>query len=153
MRILLQRVREAWVAWNDTRTAPTGPGLLCLVGFRQDDNASLLEPMATKLLHLRVFEDDAGRMNRSLLEVGGGLTLVPQFTLYADCRKGRRPGFGEALAPDAARDLFAAFVSVCEREVPGVQSGAFGAEMQVHLVNDGPVTIWLDSEALGTPRR
>ena len=156
MRVLLQRVATAQVTWEEAgvaaATARIGPGLLCLVGFQAGDTAAELEPMAEKLVHLRVFEDAAGRMNRSLLEVAGGLVLVPQFTLYADCRKGRRPSFAPALAPDPARGLFSAFVAACTRYLPAVQQGCFGAHMQVHLVNDGPVTLLLDSETLGLAR-
>lgn len=154
MRVLLQRVSEAWVAFEDGETPRAGPGLLALVGFRDGDGATLLEPMANKLLSLRVFEDEQGRMNRSLQETGGALVLVPQFTLYADCRKGRRPGFSEALAPAEAAALFEGFVGACRAAHDGeVSTGRFGAAMQVHLVNDGPVTILLDSEVLALARR
>lgn len=157
MRVLVQRVAGAHVTWvdGDARgaTEPIGGGLACLVGFGSGDGADVLEPMADKLVHLRVFEDDGGRLNRSLLETAGGLLLVPQFTLYADCRKGRRPSFSHALAPEEANTLFEGFVSACARHVPSVRRGRFGATMQVHLVNDGPVTILLDSDELGLPRR
>jgi D-aminoacyl-tRNA deacylase len=152
MRIVVQRVQSAWVEWEQAATEPIGAGLLCLVGLHRDDGAAVLEPMAEKLLHLRVFEDERARMNRSLLETRGGLVLVPQFTLYADCRKGRRPGFAAALEPVAAQGLFERFVKRCAEQVPGVQSGRFGAHMRVHLVNDGPVTLLLDSVELGLPR-
>lgn len=152
MRIVVQRVRSALVEWPAGATEPMGEGLLCLVGFQRDDAAPVLEPMAEKLLHLRIFEDEGGRMNRSLLDTGGGLMLVPQFTLYADCRKGRRPSFTDALAPDAARALFERFVETCRVRVPAAQSGCFGAHMQVHGVNDGPVTLLLDSAELGLGR-
>jgi len=152
VRILVQRVRSARVEWPEGATEPIGPGLLCLVGLHRDDAPGVLEPMAEKLLHLRVFEDERGRINRSLLDCRGGLVLVPQFTLYADCRKGRRPAFVDALAPDAAQALYERFVGTCRQRVPGAQSGRFGAQMQVHLVNDGPVTIMLDSGELGLPR-
>jgi D-aminoacyl-tRNA deacylase len=152
MRIVVQRVRSAHVEWAQGATRPIGAGLLCLVGLHRDDSADVLEPMAEKLLHLRIFEDAQGRMNRSLVDAGGGLVLVPQFTLYADCRKGRRPSFTDALNPEAARLLFARFVSLCEERVQGVQSGCFGTSMQVHGVNDGPVTLILDSSELGLPK-
>lgn len=129
-------------------TEQAGPGLLCLVGFNREDVAGVLEHMADKLIHLRIFADEHGRMNRSLVETGGGLVLVPQFTLYADCRKGRRPGFSDALEPAAAREMFEAFVQICREHLSGVIAGRFGAHMQVHLVNDGPVTILLDSNEL-----
>ncbi len=152
MRIVVQRVQSAHVEWGEGATRPIAAGLLCLIGFHRSDDAEVLEPMAEKLLHLRIFEDAGGRLNRSLLESGGGLVLVPQFTLYADCRKGRRPSFTDALAPDAAHDLFQRFVSRCQERLPGVQAGCFGAHMRVHLVNDGPVTVILDSTALGLHR-
>lgn len=152
MRIVVQRVGSAHVEWAHGRTEAIGTGLLCLVGLHLGDDPPVLEPMAEKLLHLRIFEDDAGRMNRSLLETGGGLILVPQFTLYADCRRGRRPSFTSAMEPATARSLFEAFVERCARTHPGVQAGHFGAHMRVHLVNDGPVTIVLDSVELGLPR-
>lgn len=149
MRVLIQRVKQAWITIGTHTTPHAALGLLCLVGFKAGEGEGVLEPMANKLLHLRVFEDDRGRMNHSLLETGGDLVLVPQFTLYADCRKGRRPGFTDALEPGAAERLFDSFVKVCGRQVPSLIRGEFGAEMQVHLVNDGPVTILLDSDELG----
>ncbi|HEX9841571.1 MAG TPA: D-aminoacyl-tRNA deacylase [bacterium] len=152
MRIVVQRVLSAWVEWEQESTEHIAAGLLCLVGLHREDGPALLEPMAEKLLHLRIFEDAAGRMNRSLLETGGGLVLVPQFTLYADCRRGRRPGFADALEPLAARALFERFVERCRQHVPRAQAGSFGAQMRVHGVNDGPVTILLDSAELGLPR-
>lgn len=152
MRIVVQRVLQSHVEWEGGATERIGGGLLCLVGLHRADGAEVLEPMAEKLLHLRIFEDEAGKMNRSLLETGGGLVLVPQFTLYADARKGRRPSFADALEPDAARALFERFVAICARHVPHVQQGRFGAHMRVHGVNDGPVTLLLDSVELGLPR-
>jgi len=152
VRVVVQRVQSAHVEWDGEATAPIDPGLLCLVGFRHGDDAQVLEPMAVKLLHLRVCEDSGGRMNHSLLESAGGLVLVPQFTLYADCRKGRRPSFTDALAPEAASELFQRFVSRCRERLPDVQAGRFGAHMRVHLVNDGPVTVILDSAELGLHR-
>lgn len=148
MRLLIQRLGEAWVTWDDTATAKVEGGLLVLVGFRHGDGTGLLEPMAEKLVHLRIFEDEAGRMNFSLLDRKGALVVVPQFTLYADCRKGRRPGFSGALAPNEARLMFDEFVECCRQRVERIEIGSFGAEMQVHLVNDGPVTILLDSAEL-----
>jgi D-aminoacyl-tRNA deacylase len=157
MRIVVQRVLSAHVEWDGAApdsigAGPIGAGLLCLVGLHREDGPAVLEPMAEKLLHLRIFEDEMARMNRSLLETGGGLVLVPQFTLYADVRKGRRPGFADAMAPEAARVLYERFVGVCARQLSQVQSGRFGAHMRVHLVNDGPVTVLLDSAELGLPR-
>lgn len=149
MRVLVQRVNTAWVRFADgSETRRSGPGLLGLVGFAAGDGPELLAPMARKLVQLRIFEDEEGRMNRALEEVGGDLTLVSQFTLYADLRKGRRPSFVRALAPDAARALFERFVEQCRETVPSVATGRFGEPMAVHLVNDGPVTLMLDSDEL-----
>jgi D-tyrosyl-tRNA(Tyr) deacylase len=150
MRLLIQRVKSAWVRFADGSESPrTGAGLLALVGFHGGDREAVLEPMARKLVELRIFPDEAGRMNRSLLETGGDLALVSQFTLYADCRKGRRPSFTDALEPMRAQALFDAFVALCASRARVVTAGRFGAMMDVHLVNDGPVTILLDSDALG----
>lgn len=153
MRILLQRIARARVEWDGGQTPQVGQGLLGLVGFKSGDGGELLRPMASKMAHLRVFADGQGRMNRSLLEAGGALVVVSQFTLYADCRKGRRPGFSGALEPGRAAVLFEEFTAVCRELLPSVFMGAFGADMQVHLTNDGPVTILLDSEELGLPGR
>ena len=152
MRLLVQRVSQAWVTMEGTQTPEAGRGLLVLVGFTAGDHQGLLEPLADKVVHLRVFPDGAGRMNLGLLEVAGDLVLVPQFTLYADCSKGRRPSFFQALEPQAAAALFEQFVAACRRWVPQATAGKFGADMQVHLVNDGPVTLWLDSAALRLER-
>jgi len=150
MRILVQRVESAFVRFQDGGETPrSNAGLLALVGFRQGDTEALLEPMAKKLVELRVFSDDAGKMNRSLADTTGDLVLVSQFTLYADCRKGRRPSFSEALDPVQAERLYARFVEICGHQARVVASGRFGAMMSVHLVNDGPVTLLLDSGELG----
>lgn len=148
MRILVQRVAEAWVEIEDVPTRKAGRGLLGLIGFHQADEAALVAPMAEKFLNLRIFEDAQKRMNLSLLDVAGDLVVVPQFTLYADCRKGRRPGFSEALEPERAKTLFTRFQEACRATFPEMISGEFGATMQVHLVNHGPVTILLDSSEL-----
>jgi D-tyrosyl-tRNA(Tyr) deacylase len=145
MRVLLQRIREGWVETAAGATPHAGLGTLALVGFHQADTAEFLEPMAKKLIQLRIFEDAQGKMNRSLADVQGHLVIVPQFTLYADCRKGRRPDFFSALAPGPASALFDRFVALCRTLFSPVSTGTFGAAMQVHLINDGPVTILLDS--------
>lgn len=150
MRVLVQRIREGWIEFEDGPPTPrAGTGLLALVGFKTGDEQYLLEPMAAKLLNLRVLDDGSGRMNRSLLDSGACLMLVSQFTLYADCRKGRRPSFSEALAPARAAELYERFEAICRAGAPKVFCGLFGAKMQVNLVNDGPVTIMLDSFELG----
>jgi D-tyrosyl-tRNA(Tyr) deacylase len=154
VRILIQRVRSAWVEFEDGSETPrSGPGLLALVGFRAGDGGALLEPMARKLTELRIFADDAGKMNRSLLDIAGDLVLVSQFTLYADCRKGRRPSFVDALEPAQAEALYGRFAAICAGLARVVTSGRFGAMMNVHLVNDGPVTVMLDSGELGIAER
>ncbi|MEE8434777.1 MAG: D-aminoacyl-tRNA deacylase [bacterium] len=153
MRVLIQRVTSAKVEWEGGAAGPIGKGLLCLVGFGEGDEETLIAPIVDKLVNLRIFEDEGRRMNRSLLDLKGDLMLVPQFTLYADCSKGRRPGFSAALAPERAKEFFTRFEESCgdfsSHFFSGrVFSGGFGASMQVHLVNDGPVTIMLDSEQL-----
>ena len=152
MRILVQRVRQASVDVRGQSTGQGQKGVLILVGFREGDKSTTIRPMVEKLVNLRIFEDQDGKMNRSLLEVGGDLVVVSQFTLYADCRKGRRPSFIHALAPEPAREMFEETVAVCQNLVSKVFQGEFGAEMQVSLVNDGPVTIMLDSDELGFTR-
>jgi D-tyrosyl-tRNA(Tyr) deacylase len=145
MRLLIQRIAQGWVEAAGASTPRAGPGILALAGFHREDTPDAVETMAAKLVHLRIFEDEQGRMNRSLLDVRGDLVLVPQFTLYADCRKGRRPDFFAALAPVPAAGLFERLTSACRAWVPALTTGTFGAHMRVHLVNDGPVTILLDS--------
>lgn len=149
MRVLLQRIREGWVETDTGRTERAGLGLLALAGFHRDDTADVLEPMARKLIELRVFDDGQGKMNLPLAAVGGHLVVVPQFTLYADCRRGRRPDFFQALAPGPAAELFGRFVAACRALTSPVTAGTFGAAMRVHLINDGPVTLLLDSRDLG----
>lgn len=149
MRVVLQRISEACVISDGVPGPKAGKGLLALVGFGRGDDEKLLTPMAEKIVNLRIFEDGDGRMNNSLLDSGGELVVVSQFTLYADSRKGRRPGFSGALDAADAMTLFERFCTICGKFVPAVTPGVFGAEMQVHLVNDGPVTILLDSAELG----
>ena len=150
MRLLVQRVRTAWVSFREGgESNHSGAGLLALAGFRTGDGEALLEPMARKLVQLRIFPGEHGKMNRSLVDTRGDLVLVSQFTLYADLRGGRRPSFVEALEPVQAERLYARFTEICSSLVPVVTSGRFGAMMDVHLVNDGPVTILLDSAELG----
>ena len=149
MRVLLQRVTRAAVTVEGAEVAAIGPGLLLLVGFTPGDGEAELSWMAEKVVHLRIFEDEAGKLNRSVLEAGGQLLAVSQFTLYADSGKGRRPSFDAAAPPETARVLFDQFVaSLRARGIP-TQAGVFQAHMQVSLVNDGPVTIWLDRPPAG----
>ncbi len=151
MRLVLQRVGAASVAVGGKNVAAIGEGLLVLVGFgREDGPGFAVSPACRQLLEkacdLRIFPDAAGKLNRSLRETGGGLLLVSQFTLYAACRKGRRPSFSDAALPERAETLFRELVALAEKLLPGrVRSGVFGADMDVSLVNRGPVTILLDS--------
>lgn len=143
---LLQRVTEARVSVAGEVIAAIGPGLLVLVGVQRGDSESQAARLAERLVGYRVFADEAGKMNRSVADVGGSLLLVPQFTLAADTRSGTRPGFSTAAAPADGERLFAALVRhVAATGVPH-QCGKFGADMQVALVNDGPVTFWLAVE-------
>jgi D-tyrosyl-tRNA(Tyr) deacylase len=145
MRAVMQRVSRASVQVDGLPVAEMGPGLLVLLAAGQGDGPAEVDWMADKLVHLRVFPDQAGKMNRSLLETGGEMIAVSQFTLYADCRKGRRPAFVHALEPRAAAALIEAFVARVRGLGVRCGSGVFGAHMQVELTNDGPVTLLLDS--------
>lgn len=142
---LVQRVSEAAVRIDGQAVAQIGRGLLVLVGVRPDDGAPQAERLLERLLGYRVFADAQGRMNLSLRDVGGGLLLVPQFTLAADTHSGMRAGFSTAAAPEHARALFESLVAAARAAWPAVGSGVFGADMQVALVNDGPVTFWLET--------
>lgn len=142
---LLQRVREASVDVDGQRIAEIGTGLLVLIGVEKDDTSAQAERLAERLLGYRVFPDVDGRMNLSVGEVEGGLLLVPQFTLAADTRKGMRPSFTSAAAPAEGKHWFEFLLDLLQRRHPNVASGRFGADMQVALVNDGPVTFWLQT--------
>ena len=148
MRTLIQRVREADVTVDGRAVGAIGPGLLVLAGVTDGDDASDRDWLARKIVQLRIFPDDAGVMNRSVLEAGGAILAVSQFTLYASTRKGNRPSYIAAARPEIAQPAFDTFVALLA-ELLGkpVPTGVFGADMQVRLVNDGPVTIWLDSKA------
>jgi len=146
MRIVLQRVREARVEVEGRVTGAIGHGLLAFVGVAKSDLRADAEYLADKAVTLRVFPDENGKMNRSLLDIGGGLLAVSQFTLYADSRKGRRPGFDRAADPGEARALYDYFVDSVRSRNVNVATGIFQAAMSVYLVNDGPVTILCDSE-------
>lgn len=147
MRALLQRVREASVTVDGEVVGACGPGLCILLGVGPDDDEAVARRLWEKIRHLRVFDDERGHMNRSLLDVGGGALIVSQFTLYADARHGRRPSFTGAAEPGRARELYGRFCEVAAEDVP-VGTGVFAADMQVALVNDGPVTLWLDTDEL-----
>jgi D-tyrosyl-tRNA(Tyr) deacylase len=145
MRAVVQRVREASVEVGGTRVSSIGPGLLVLLGVGRDDGPGDVQYVAGKIRDLRVFDDEQGRMNRAVAEVGGAVLIVSQFTLYGDVRKGRRPSFDQAAPPDLGRALYEAVAAELAASGVPVQTGVFGTVMQVRLVNDGPVTILLDS--------
>jgi D-aminoacyl-tRNA deacylase len=147
VRVVVQRVTRAAVTVEGAVVGEIGPGLMVLVGFCDGDAEADLEWMARKLIGLRLFEDAEGKMNLSVGDVGAEILLVPQFTLYGDCRKGRRPGFSDALAPEQATLLFDRFCAHLDHSERPVPRGIFGAHMQVSLVNDGPVTLIIDSPA------
>lgn len=145
MRVVLQRASSGSVTIDGEVVGRIGPGLVLLVGFAEGDDEPVLEWMAGKVIGLRVFNDDEGKMNRSLEEVSGDLLVVSQFTLYGDTRKGRRPSFVNAAGPDLAVPLYDRFLELLREQAPGrVESGRFGAMMDVALVNDGPVTLVLE---------
>jgi D-tyrosyl-tRNA(Tyr) deacylase len=145
VRILLQRVHRASVTVRDEFVSEIGPGLLLFVGVGAGDGFGEYDRLAEKVVHLRVFEDEHGKMNRSLSEVGGEILVVPQFTLYGDVRRGRRPSWDGAAPPDIAEDRVEAFAKALEARGATVRRGAFREHMRVELVNDGPVTLWIDS--------
>jgi D-tyrosyl-tRNA(Tyr) deacylase len=148
MRALIQRVGRARVTVDEQIVGQIGRGLLVLLGVGQDDSDAQVKALAEKIVHLRIFGDDEGKMNRSLLDVGGEVLVVSQFTLYADTRRGRRPSFTDAAQPSIAEPLVERFKDAIAAYGLAVADGIFGAYMEVELVNDGPVTIWLDSEDL-----
>ncbi len=148
MRIVVQRVSRASVSVDGIIKGRIERGFMCLVGIKTGDTEKECETLAKKLIGLRIFSDENGKTNLSLSDVGGALLLISQFTLLADCKKGNRPFFGEAMEPIKAEELFNLFTNICKNSVPQVETGVFGAEMQVELVNDGPFTIVLDSEEM-----
>jgi D-tyrosyl-tRNA(Tyr) deacylase len=145
MRVVLQRVTRARVVVNEEVVGAIGPGLLALLGVAGDDSEEDARWLADKVVGLRIFNDAEGKMNRSVADVGGAVLVVSQFTLHGDCRKGRRPSFIAAAGPEKAIPLYEAFVAGVRSQGIPVQTGRFGAMMQVELVNDGPVTLIIDS--------
>ena len=144
MRALIQRVSEAAVRVDGAVIGQCGPGLLVLICAMQGDDASVGKKLAAKIAKLRIFQDEAGKMNRSVLDIGGSALVVSQFTLAADTSRGNRPGFSAAAPPDEGRRLYEYFAKkLAEQGVP-VETGSFGADMKVELLNDGPVTIWME---------
>ena len=145
MRAVIQRVREASVTVNQQTVGAIDQGLMVLLGVALGDTSQEAKYLAEKTAGLRIFEDDAGKMNRSVEEIGGSLLVVSQFTLLGDCRKGRRPGFTDAAPPELADKLYEEYVAVLRSRGVSVATGVFRANMQVALVNDGPITMLLDS--------
>ena len=145
MRVVIQRVTQSGVRVGGEQVARISAGLLVLLGVADGDSTSQADYLADKIVNLRIFEDEAGKMNLSLLDTGGGLLVVSQFTLFADCRKGRRPTFVGAAQPEAANRLYECFVERVRGRGVRAQTGRFGAMMEVDLVNDGPVTFILES--------
>ena len=143
MIALIQRVTQASVSVSDSQIANIASGMLALIGVEKSDTTRSADKLASRLLSYRIFPDQAGRMNLDLVNAGGELLLVPQFTLVADTRKGRRPGFSQAALPDQASQLFDYLGDKVRPGVVRLQMGQFGADMQVSLINDGPVTFWL----------
>lgn len=146
MRALIQRVSEASVDSGQGREAAIGHGFLILLGVGADDNEESCARLWKKINKLRIFQDPEGKTNLDLAAVSGSVLIVSQFTLFADTRKGNRPSFVKAAPPDQGERLYNYFVELARRQVPVVATGSFGAEMKVHLVNDGPFTIWLDTD-------
>lgn len=148
MRLVIQRVSSASVTVDGVVIGKIGPGLCLLCGFTHGDNEQIVEQMAAKCLNLRIFEDQDGKMNLSLFDIKGSVLAVSQFTLYADCKRGRRPSFTDSADPAMAEKLYEKFVEILKGSGTEVQTGSFGAKMLVDIQNDGPVTIVLDSDEL-----
>lgn len=148
MRFVIQRVSESEVTVDGEVLGKIGKGFVVLIGVSDTDTKEIADKMIRKMLALRIFEDEQGKTNLSLDTVDGELLLISQFTLYANCRKGNRPSFIEAGAPEAAEEMYEYIIGKCREQVKVVERGRFGADMKVHLVNDGPFTIILDSAAL-----
>lgn len=148
MKFVIQRVAHASVKVDGAEIGKIGKGFLVLIGVAQDDTKEIADKMVKKMTGLRIFEDENGKTNLSLSDVGGELLLVSQFTLYANCKKGYRPGFTDAGAPDMANAMYEYIISECKKIIPIVEKGQFGADMKVDLLNDGPFTIVLDSREL-----
>lgn len=146
MRAVVQRAKYSKVEVNGEKIGEIQKGLNVLLGISKEDTAEDISYMKDKILNLRIFEDEDGKLNKSLMDISGELLVVSQFTLYGDCRKGRRPSFIEALGGDDAEKMYEEFVRQCKQEVSKVETGKFGADMKVTIENDGPVTIMIDSK-------
>ncbi|KYH36018.1 D-tyrosyl-tRNA(Tyr) deacylase [Clostridium tepidiprofundi DSM 19306] len=145
MRAVVQRVNESKVLVEGKIVGEIRKGLNVLIGISNDDTVDDIKYIRDKILNLRIFEDENGKMNKSLIDIGGELLVISQFTLYGDCRKGRRPNFMRALSGDKAEKLYDEFVHQCRSVIKKVETGVFGADMQVYIENDGPVTLLLES--------
>lgn len=148
MKFVIQRVKHASVDVDDKCVGKIDKGFLVLIGVNNTDTREIADKMVKKLINMRIFEDENGKTNLALSDVGGSLLLISQFTLYADCRKGNRPSFINAGAPDMANELYEYIIMECQKQISKVEKGIFGAEMKVSLLNDGPFTIVLDSSEL-----
>ena len=148
MKFVIQRVKEAFCKVDGNIIAEIQKGFCVFIGVSNEDTTEVADKMVKKLVGLRIFEDENGKTNLALSDVGGSLLLISQFTLYADCKKGYRPSFTNAGAPDMANRLYEYIIEKCKESVPDVQTGSFGADMKITLTNDGPFTIILDSKEL-----
>ena len=148
MKFVVQRVAHASVTVDDTVCGKINKGFMVLIGVGKDDDETIADKMVSKLIHMRIFEDENGKTNLALKDVGGELLLISQFTLYANCKKGNRPSFTDAGSPDKANALYEYIISKCREEIEVVEKGIFGAEMKVELLNDGPFTVLLDSDEI-----
>ena len=148
MNFVIQRVTHASVTVDRDVLGKIEKGFMVLIGIEDSDTQAVADKMISKMLGLRIFEDEEGKMNLALKDVGGGLLLISQFTLYADCKKGNRPSFVKAGKPDMAEPMYEYIIEKCREQIKNTQKGQFGADMKVELLNDGPVTIVLDSHEL-----
>lgn len=148
MKFVIQRVNEASCKVDGNIIGEIQKGFCVFIGVSNEDNTEIADKMVKKLVGLRIFEDENGKTNLALADVGGSLLLISQFTLYADCKKGYRPSFINAGAPDMANQLYEYIIEKCKESIPNVQTGSFGADMKISLINDGPFTIVLDSKEL-----
>jgi D-tyrosyl-tRNA(Tyr) deacylase len=146
MKLVIQRVKRASVTIDGQVVSSIGQGFMVLWGSTHEDTKEIAEHMARKLINMRIFSDEDDKMNLGLKDIGGELLVVSQFTLYADCKKGNRPNFMKAMKPKESNELYEYFLELLRKEIPDVKTGEFGADMQVELINDGPVTIVLDSQ-------
>ena len=149
MRALIQRVKRASVTINSQITGKINEGLLIFLGVGEDDTEKQVQYLVEKCTGLRIFTDEQDKMNLSVKDIKGEILVVSQFTLYGDCKKGKRPSFVRAARPETAIPLYESFIAHCKNTGLNIQTGEFGADMQLELINDGPVTIWLDTEEMG----